>query len=225
MTSFKEFLEQRDPELYEQMLNEGLYDYLKKGAIGAGAIGGLALGMLGGGEAQAQKPYNPFDNEKPSTSIVKPSDDPYGNIAGRAKHMIGQDNQVTSKFELEEDNHGIAGITFTFEIPVYIDPSRISKQDYDPSAIIKNLILDTLNDRAFKNVKLNLLATKRIYINGKGVLTGNKLPVHELNLFSKDPRKMIFNNIIETEYKRYSNVKQYPKTGDKQTMTIEFSFR
>jgi hypothetical protein len=216
MTSFKEFLEQRDPELYEQMLNEGLYDYLKQGA----AIGTMALGMLGGGEAQAQD-YRPF----PKDSIVKPSDDPYGNIAGRAKHMLGQDNQVTSNFTLERDNHGIAGITFTFEIPVYIDPSRISKQDYDPSATIKNLILDTLNDRSFKNVKLNLLATKRIYINGKGVLTGNKLPVHELNLFSKDPKKMIFNNIIETEYKRYSNVTQYPKTDDKQTMTIEFSFR
>jgi hypothetical protein len=217
MTSFKEFLEQRDPELYEQMLNEGLYDYLKKGA----AIGTMALGMLGGGEAQAQD-YLP---SYPKPSIVQPSDDPYGNIAGRAKHMLGQDNQVTSKFELEEDNHGIAGITFTFEIPVYIDPSRISKQDYDPSATIKYLISKTLNGREFKNVKLNLLATKRIFINGEGVLTGNKLPVHELNLFSKDPKKMIFNNIIETEYKRYSNVKQYPKTGDKQTMTIEFSFR
>jgi hypothetical protein len=206
MTSFKEFLEQRDPELYQQMLNEGLYDYLKKGAIGAGAIGGLALGMLGGGEAQAQKPYNPFDNGKPS--IVQPSDDPYGNIAGRAKHMLGQDNQVTSNFTLERDNHGIAGITFEFKIPVYIDPSRISKQDYDPSATIKYLISKTLNGREFKNVGLDLQKAKEIYINGQRVLMNNN-----------------FNNIVSTEYKRYSNVTQYPKTDDKQTMTIEFSFR
>ena len=217
MTSFKEFLEQRDPELYEQMLNES-----KWGALGAAAMG---IGSLFGGEAQAQDYLQsyPKDNAKPS--IVKPSDDPYGNIAGRAKHMIGQDNKVESDFELKHDNHGIAGITFTFKIPVYIDPSRISKQDYDPSATIKYLISQSVNHESFEGIKLDLRATKRIYINGKGVLTGNKLPVYELKLFSKDPKNMILDNIISTEYKKYTSVSEHPKENDKQTMTIKFSFR
>lgn len=214
MTSFKEFLEQRDPELYEQMLNES-----KWGALGAAAMG---IGSLFGGEAQAQKPYNPFDNEKPS--IVKPSnDDPYGNIAGRAKHMLGQGDKVTSNFTLERDNHGIAGITFEFKISAYTDPSRISKQDYDPSATIKNLISKTLNGREFKNVGLDLRLAKEIYINGQRVLRNNKLPVYELNILT--PKENIFNNIISTEYKKYTSVSEHPKTDDKQTMTIEFSFR
>lgn len=47
MKTFTQFLEQRDPELYEQMLNES-----KWGALGAAAMG---IGSLfGGGEAQAQ---------------------------------------------------------------------------------------------------------------------------------------------------------------------------
>ena len=217
MTSFKEFLEQRDPELYEQMLNEGVYDYLKQGAIGAGAIGGLALGMLGGGEAKAQDYLQsyPKDNAKPS--IVKPSDDPYGNIAGRAKHMLGKKDQVTTDFDLIRDNYDkVIGITFNVEISAYTDPNRISKRDYDPSVTIKKLMYDTANSEAFRGMKLNLRLAREIYLNGQRVLENKPLPA----FYFLDPN----NNIIETEYKNYINVGKHPKEKDSQKMTITFYF-
>ena len=213
MTSFKEFLEQRDPELYEQMLNEGLYDYLKQGA----AIGTMALGMLGG-NANAEEPYLPSypkDNEKPS--IVKPSDDPHGNIAGRAKHMLGKKDQVTTDFDLIKDNYGkVIGITFDVKISAYTDPSRISKQDYDPSVTIKKLMSNTTNSETFRGMKLNLRSAKEIYLNGQRVLENKPLPA----FYFLDPN----NNIISTEYKNYINVGKHPKENDSQKMTITFYF-
>jgi hypothetical protein len=137
--------------------------------------------------------------------------------------MLGQGDQVTSSFELlKDDKDKITGITFDFKISAHTDSNRISKQDYDPSFTIKNLISQTLNNRAFKGTGLDLRLTKEIYINGQKVLSKFKLPVYELNLLNT--KENIFNNIISTEYKKYIDVIKHPKTDDAQTLTIEFSF-
>ena len=60
MTSFKEFLEQRDPELYDELLNEFKLPYWKqvKQGLHKGVIGAA---MLGAGLGLAGKSYAPND--------------------------------------------------------------------------------------------------------------------------------------------------------------------
>ena len=206
MTTFKTFLEQRDPNFLTEMDRRGFLKNLA-GVMGAGALGSV----------NAQEPYSPFSNN-PKSSREKPSnDDPYGNTGGRAKNMLGKKDKVTTDFDLIRDNYGkIIGITFDVKISAYTDPSRISKQDYDPSVSIKKLIYDTTNSEAFRGMKLNLRSAKEIYLNGQRVLANRPLPA----FYFLDPS----NTILSTKYKEYIDVRKHPKKDDTQEMTITFYF-
>jgi len=121
MKTFTQFLEQRDPELYEQMLNEGLadiYNYGKSAALKAGAIGAMGIGSLfGGGEAQAQAP---------TTKQISP-------LSGGYTPGLGFDKTDLGKFKGPNENIKYAK---TAENILYaLDPS----EEHVSKVIVKNL--------------------------------------------------------------------------------------
>jgi hypothetical protein len=123
MKTFTQFLEQRDPELYEQMLNEGfvgdMYKKLKNSALKAGAIGAMGIGSLFGGGDYANA-------QAPTTKQISP-------LSGGYTPGLGFDNTDLGKFKGPNENIKYAK---TAENILYaLDPS----EEHVSKVIVKNL--------------------------------------------------------------------------------------
>ena len=119
MKTFTQFLEQRDPELYEQMLNESKWGALSAAAMGIGSLFG------GGGEVQAQA-------QAPTTKQISP-------LSGGYTPGLGFDNTDLGKFKGPNENIKYAK---TAENILY----ALSPSDEHVSKVIVKNLANKLNE-------------------------------------------------------------------------------